>query len=193
MIYEYKGYRITDDYDEYLASLNYSSEILEAMELSYSLTQKGKPNGIKKVHRLAKKYKNVPRFLSNLVSYYTKKDPEKAIDCAEILVERFPNFFIGRTQLAESYLRARYYDDVLSPFNDTIDITGLVDNKQLILDMHIVMYFVVISLYFIYTGKLKYKIKMEQELVNIFGENSTQVDSYDNMIVKELRLLSLVD
>jgi lipopolysaccharide biosynthesis regulator YciM len=109
MIKEYIGLKITDDIEEYRSENSYNPEIEEALNACYKISKKGKANGLNKILKFVKKYKNNPQFLGYLITYYeTIGQLEKAMDYGEILIERFPNYLFGRTHLAKIYLDAEY-------------------------------------------------------------------------------------
>lgn len=96
----------------YESPKTYSPPIEEAMGNCFEVAIKGKASGLKIIERAIKKYPRIPQFYHHLFIWHEATGKiEKAQAIAENTIQKFPDYFLAKANLAHSYLQQEKYEE----------------------------------------------------------------------------------
>ncbi len=122
-----KKYKITDE----PVKSTKSDYINKLIAKSYLAVQDNPKKQIKKLKALIEKYPDVPAFKNYLMAAYKiTGDKKRALKVIKIINEQHPDYFFGKTSLAEHYLDKGKYEKVPEILGSIKDISEIYPEKD---------------------------------------------------------------
>ncbi|MCD4795366.1 MAG: hypothetical protein K8R54_19190 [Bacteroidales bacterium] len=125
-----KKYKITNEpVNDDGVTNDYINNLTEKL---YYDVQDNPKKQIKKLKALIEKYPNVPAFKNYLmVAYKMTGDKERTLKVIKIINEQHPDYFFGKTSLAEYYLDKGEYEKVPEILGSVKDISEIYPEKDI--------------------------------------------------------------
>ena len=125
------AYGISDDPDEVDSGQHYNDELVEVLSRTYSKVQKRRIKNRQELHKLIKKYPNVPAFKNYLVVYYQLAgEQEQAYKANRALVKQHPDYLFGKLNLCAEYLEKDELDEIPKVLGVALDLKDLYPNRE---------------------------------------------------------------
>jgi tetratricopeptide (TPR) repeat protein len=122
---EYSAYFIFDQY-------RISDKAADAIDEIYPEVIKGKKSTIKKLHRLCKKYPNIPHFKNYLsIAYDSAGNYKKAVQVNRELLHQHPDYLFAKINQAEDLIANNRLDEVPELLGEEMHIHKLYPDRDI--------------------------------------------------------------
>ena len=162
------NYNISDDPDEVDSPFEYNEEIRAQLQKSYEAIGKRNRNIIVNLKKLIKKYPGVPIFLNYLaIAYEMAGKVDKAFEVTQKTYEKFPDYLMGRINLAKMQIKREEFDQVPELLGESLELQSLCPERKTFHISEVVEYFGATAEYLIATNEIenaKKRLKIIEKL-----------------------------
>lgn len=166
----------------------YGDALTELIVKTHDRIQRDKVKGPQEIHKLIKKYPNVPAFKNYLTTYYNfKGDTKNAMAANRWLVKEHPNYLYGILNLCSEYLDTEQIVEIPTLLGgETFELQLLYPDRKIFHISEFASYTKVVATYFIATNNMEAAKSRIDLLTDIFDNQHPLVKDINQIYEQAL-------